>query len=412
MEATYGLFVGGFGSGKTQTMCARAMADLIAHPGADIAIYAPTYDLLRLSAAPRLCEMLEMMPVGWSHDRSGSIIHVQGYGRFILRSLDNPARIVAYEVFRSHVDELDTLPKRKAEDAWNRIISRNRQTIPGGGTNRVSAYTTPEGYNFAWDRWERNPGEGYKYVRASTRSNPHLPPDYITNLMASYPAQLVEAYIDGRFVNLRRGNAFPHFKRDLNASKLTAEDFESLHVGMDFNVDRMCAVAYGVVNSSEAHAVGEFVNRSDTPALLEAILGRYGERTNRDSRRWSLVAYPDASGRARSSKSASESDITLIRQAGIAINAPKANPLIRDRVASTNARIKNGDGERHLFVNTGMCPVFCEAMETIAWTESGDWPKSNDSNDLTHIVDAGTYPIDRLFPLRRGNATAVSSFGA
>tara|TARA_R110000803_G_scaffold28011_8_gene65110 strand:- start:2655 stop:3932 length:1278 start_codon:yes stop_codon:yes gene_type:complete len=409
LEATFPLFVGGFGSGKTQTLCARAMQDMFEFPGADIAIYAPTYDLLRLSTIPRIAELLESMPVNYHYNRADNIMTVQGYGRFIFRSLDNPARIVAYEVYRSHIDELDTMRKEKAEDAWNRVISRNRQKLPGG-SNRVCAYTTPEGYNFAYERWARRPGEGYKLVRASTRSNPFLPPDYIDNLMATYPAQLVEAYIDGRFVNLRRGNAFPHFDRALNESDAEPEDFERLHIGMDFNVDHMCAVVWGIKNRREAHAVGEFVDHADTPAMIEALLSRFGAKTDRGSRRWALTAYPDASGRSRSSRSSTESDITMLRQAGLAIDAPNANPLIRDRVASTNAMICNGVGDRKLLINPDLCPTLCEAFETIAWTESGDWPKSSSGIDLTHIIDAATYPIDRLFTLRRTAAASTSTF--
>jgi hypothetical protein len=52
----------------------------------------------------------------------------------------------------------------------------------------------------------------------------------------------------------------------------------------------------------------------------------------------------------------------------------------------------------------------CEAFETIAWTESGDWPKPNSGTDLTHIIDAATYPIDRLFPVRRMGAASAITF--
>jgi hypothetical protein len=42
-----------------------------------------------------------------------------------------------------------------------------------------------------------------------------LPTDYIDSLRASYPPQLIEAYLEGRFVNLNSG-CVPEFSRKLN----------------------------------------------------------------------------------------------------------------------------------------------------------------------------------------------------
>ena len=51
------------------------------------------------------------------------------FGGFVLRTMDNPERIVGYEAYRAHVDELDTLKAESARKAWNQIIARNRQGL-------------------------------------------------------------------------------------------------------------------------------------------------------------------------------------------------------------------------------------------------------------------------------------------
>jgi hypothetical protein len=54
-------------------------------------------------------------------------------------------------------------------------------------------------------------------VHASTYENEaNLPDDYIPSLRASYPPQLIEAYIRGQFVNLTSGSVYPNFDRKLN----------------------------------------------------------------------------------------------------------------------------------------------------------------------------------------------------
>jgi len=57
----------------------------------------------------------------------------------------------------------------------------------------------------------------YGMVQASTYDNEsNLPDDYIPSLFATYPAQLVQAYIDGQFVNLTNGTVYHTFDRALN----------------------------------------------------------------------------------------------------------------------------------------------------------------------------------------------------
>jgi len=99
--AKYPLFVGGFGSGKTTTLSVNAATDLINYPGADIACYAPTYDLLKLVTQPYIEERLERAGLSFGFHKTDHIYTVPGYGRIICRSLNNPGRIIAYEVFRS-----------------------------------------------------------------------------------------------------------------------------------------------------------------------------------------------------------------------------------------------------------------------------------------------------------------------
>ena len=48
-------------------------------------------------------------------------VTVGQFGRVLFRSYDRPERIVAFQVAHSLCDEIDTLPKEKAENAWNKM---------------------------------------------------------------------------------------------------------------------------------------------------------------------------------------------------------------------------------------------------------------------------------------------------
>lgn len=416
---TYPLFVGGYGSGKTTTLTGSAIGDLLNYPGANIGVYAPTYDLLKLTAIPNLLAYLDMLELKYDYNKSWYMIDVENYGALICRSMDNPGRIIAYQTFRAHVDELDTLPMHKATMVWNKIVARNRQkvyrldeqgnrilrldwrrrklqrkTIYRLEKNRVSAYTTPEGYLFCYDRWVTNKKDQYELYRAPTRSNPNLPDDYIKNLEATYPPEYVEAYLDGKFVNMKSGRVYTSYERHQNATNAIPLQNETLHCGFDFNVMYGAVVVY-VYREGVLHAVGEVWNSYDTQASINALLQDYPEHP--------IIAYPDASGKNRRSSdgSAKATDIAALKLAGFKVVVDPSNPMVRERVMCMNAAFCNGAGEIHLRVNVEKCPHLVQTLEQQAWDTTGQPDKES---GLDHMGDAGGYPVAKLMPIKSRKA--------
>ncbi|WP_435607707.1 terminase large subunit domain-containing protein [Pseudomonas knackmussii] len=395
----YPAFVGGFGTGKTEALAMCATRDALESSNALIALYEPTYDLIRLILAPRMEEKLTDLGIRYRYNKTENIIYTAngGCGDFVLRTLDNPARIVGYQSYRAHVDEIDTLKKDHARTAWQKIIARNRQMPKGleSPFNRVSVYTTPEGFNFVYETWGKSPKPGYRMVQAPTRTNPFLPADYIDSLRASYPPQLIEAYLEGRFVNLNSGCVYPEFSRTLNHAPTVAAPGEPVHIGMDFNVNKMAAIVF-VVRDDAPHAVGELVKVRDTPEMARLIRERYLLKGH------SVTVYPDASGQNTSSKSASQSDLTILQQAGFQVLAKSTNPPVKDRINSVNALILNDRGERRLKVNTDLCPTFTESLEQQAYDDNGEPDKSTDHD---HPNDGGGYFMVWRWPVVKPIAT-------
>lgn len=378
-------FCGGYGSGKSHALIVRAITKKLQYPKQSIAYYLPTFDLCRVIGFPRFAELLESMGLKHEINKSFATIDIEHCGRIIFRTLDSPERIVGFETADAFVDELDTLPIVKARDVWNKIIARNRQKKPDGALNTVAVGSTPEGFSFIYEAWKRDPKPGYKLIKASTQSNArNLPAGYVDSLKAIYPTNLLSAYLDGEFVNLTAGSVYPSFDRSLNATFERIKPGEALHIGLDFNVTKMAAVVH-VIRDGKPLALDELTDVFDTPAMIALIKKRYEVH--------SILIYPDASGGNRKSHNASESDLSLLRQAGFRVCVNSANPAVKDRVLSMNKIIESRDYR----INPDTCPVYVEGLEKQPYDKHGDPDKTG---GLDHAIDAGGYFITYKFPIR------------
>lgn len=408
-------FVGGFGSGKTKAGIYRALSLKSQCIGQDVAYYLPTYPLINDIAFPRFCSELDDLGVDYKLNKTAGLshIHIPGWGGQIkLRSMDQPERIVGYEVAHSILDELDTLPTAKAADVWVKVLARNRQKCQIGNT--VGVATTPEGFRFVWQRWVRDKTPDYRVYRARTMDNAaNLPAGYIDSMKGSYPAALLAAYLDGEFVNLTSGSVYHAFNRERCNTAATIQPNEALHIGMDFNVGKMAAVIH-VIRSEEvivapwgkegpqrviktlAMALEERVRVFDTPAMIALLLRDFPGRQ--------IIVYPDASGGGRRSVQASSSDLALLKQAGFRVCVNLTNPAVKDRVLSMNKMFET----KNYLVNSARCPEYTESLEKQAYDKNGEPDKSG---DLDHAPDAGGYFIAYKFPIIR-RVAGISTFVA
>lgn len=402
----YPAMVAGFGAGKTEALVTRAIILKMKYKPLNFGYYMPTFDLVRQIAWPRFEEKLEFYKIFCKLNKNENMLNIRDGGSIIFRTMDTPARIIGFEVADSCVDELDTLKEIDARNVWRRILARNRQKKPDKAKNTVAVGTTPEGFRFVYLTWKKDVRaleKGYELIHASTYSNAHnLPDDYIQSLIDNYPSNLIQAYLEGLFVNLTSGSVYPEYSRTLNAcdTKIIceAEKKDMLHVGMDFNVGKMAAVIF-VKRNSDPHAVAEITNVLDTPAMISAIKKRFPLHT--------ICIYPDASGQARKSNNASVSDLSLLREAKFYVYANTANPAVKDRVLSVNAVINSGKGRR-LKVNVDACPNFVEALEKQVYDKYGEPDKTS---GLDHSADAGGYFLCHEYPVLKRTVQRAAIVG-
>lgn len=397
-EAIHPAMVAGYGAGKSQAAVIRLALLALKYQGLSFAFVEPTYDLIRLIAFPRFQEILDEWGVQYTLNKADAILKLDNGSQIIFRSADSPERLVGFEVADAVIDEADTLRVDQARTVWAKMLGRIRERKPDGSPNTLAAVSTPEGFAFMYEMWGKEKREGYELIKAPTSSNPYLPDGYIKQLEATYSSAQLSAYLDGNFVNLNAGSVYHEFDRKLNTSSESIMPDDVLHCGMDFNVTNGSAVIH-VVRGDNVHAVMEFTGVFDTPTMARLLKERYPSHK--------ILIYPDASGNARKSNNASESDHSILRSYGLQVLVNSRNPFIKDRVLSVNAMIHNL-GARRYFVNAQYCPMLVESLEKQCYAKTGEPDKAG---GFDHVVDATGYFIAYRYPLVNNRPTFAAITG-
>jgi hypothetical protein len=389
LKATHNLLVSGYGFGKTETKLIALLMDMSTYGkyNPTFTIYDPTYDLLNLNTLPRLLEKFELSGIKYSLNKQEKIIRTDGYGQIFLRSMDAPNRIVAYQSFRAYIDELETLRPKQIVDVWNKINGRNRQAIPNA-KNRTYTFTTPDaGFGFTYEKWGKATDKSqFDYVCASTTDNPHLPDDYVSNLLAIYPEGMVKAFIHGMWTNIAQGIVYTEYDRHNCYDKpLNVSDDEMLVIGQDFNIGAAVSIV-GVMRKGVLYIVGEFVSQ-DTFSIRTQYNKRYKNKA---------TIYPDASGNQRSTNSTT-TDVHILQNDGFRVEVSGSNPRINERVLCVNSAFKQGK----LKIDHEACPRLASALEKQAYSETGEPEKSNTHPSDDDYSDALGYLVYKLLPIRK-----------
>ena len=406
MPHKFKAYVAGFGSGKTWAGCAGQAKHFYEHPRINAGYFAPTYPQIRDIFYPTMEEVAHDWGMTAKVHQANHEVSLHQAGRYmgtiLCRSMEDPGSIVGFKIGHAQVDEIDVMQKEKALNAWRKILARMRYKVDGL-KNGVDVTTTPEGFRFVYDQFVKAGRETpslaalYGLVQASTYDNEvYLPDDYIPSLLQSYPAQLIDAYINGQFVNLQTGTVYAAYHREKNRCHDTIQPGEPLFVGMDFNVGKMAAVVH-VKRDGKPRAVAEVVNGYDTPAMIATLKGRFPGHQIR--------VYPDASGGSRKTVNASETDLALLRGAGFVVVAPPTNPPVKDRINAMNGMFCNANGERHYLVNDAMCPTYADCLEQQPWTAGGEPDKSTGHD---HACFAGETLVETDQGVRRIDALPAS----
>ena len=387
--------IGGYGSGKTIALSHKVINGMFTNPGTDIMVVAPTYSMLSQIILPDLERILQEYHIRYEYKKGEGIFYCRinnKTNRLILKSGDDPSKLVGFSLSMAIVDEIDTMKKDKALEIYEKLLGRLRT-----GTIRQLCFTsTPEGYEALYDIFVSNFSKEKRIIKAKSTDNFYLPDDFIETLRKQYPENLLKAYINGDFVNLANETVYNYFNRSQteNCSVLHQEckDGREIHVGQDFNIGGCASI---------------ISTNTPIPVILDAIAPRdtfevikYLKSTYPKSR---IIIFPDASGRS-SSTNASKSDIQLFLDAGFEVHAKKANPRIQDRINTLNLMFQN----KEIIISTE-AEELIKALEQQSYDDQGRPQKYSGSKTVDDFNDALGYLIHYQFNKQQNTQTMVST---
>lgn len=392
--AEYVAAVAGYGAGKSHTLVSKIVSCMLAFRGIDLGYFAPSLNLVATIFYPALSEALTEVGIGHVINKQLNIVYTEsGFGNIVCKPLNHPEQVIGFNIGMGFIDELDVLPTVRAMEAVQKVRARCRLVMPTGIPNQINIATTPEGFKATYSLFKKDPLPGSHLVRMPTRSNPHLPKDYVDSLFKMYPAALREAYLEGHFCNLTAGRVYYTFDRKVHCCKSEAQPGDHLHVGVDFNVGKNSALIV-VERGDEIHAIDEIHGLYDTPDTIRALHEKYPNFT--------IYCYPDASGHNRHTTNASLTDHELLRQGGFNVRVNGVNPSVKDRIINVNRLIETGKFK----INVDRCPEYTACLEQRPYDTMGLPDKSQ---DLDHLADCGEYVISFLRPIYRVDATVLTN---
>jgi hypothetical protein len=284
---------------------------------------------------------------------------------------------------------------------YKEILGRRR--LPNVPVAQVNMAGTPEGTSH-WLYEHCVLKKLAKVIFGDTRANQkHLSETYIQELKDNYDSIMLQAYLEGKFVNMNGAMFYYAFTRSKNCDSQIKWNKEKHPTGpliccMDFNVQRMTSTLwYDFGEGPRAFDEIMIRDNADTNKMCVALKAR-GYTPD------ITTVFPDTSGKNRSTSNAGHGDIKILESHGYTCRFKPKAPTFRERQLSVCNLMDKGQ----LKINDVTCPTLlrdCEGVEQ----DVASFEKIKDNPELTHASDGMDYMIDILYPLS-GKKPSVTSY--
>jgi hypothetical protein len=273
-------------------------------------------------------------------------------------------------------------------DRYREVIGRVR--LKGCRAPQIVSSGTPEGIaSEYYELFVERPFEGSRILYMDTRENAHnLESGYVDRIIATYPKQLIDAYLKGLWVNMSGNRFYYSYDPAFNEDKTVLPNFDyTFHCSMDFNVDPFCAAIWqqrGHKMIAVDEIALEYGEGYKTTNMIDALISRGYTPNN-------TIIYPDPAGASRSTKG--DSDVKILRQAGYEVRVKSAAPKFRERQINGNNLFEKG----YIMVNPERCPRMKKDLLAVE-QDPITMEKSKSNPRLTHFSDGMDYMLDILYP--------------
>ena len=389
--------VGGFGSGKTYAFLHKTFINHVTkfnNKGTSNGwVIYPTNELAEELFVEPMREIFERNGIKYQYNVQKHKF-TTSYGIIKIYQLQKPQRIVGAELTYIGFDEFDVESWKNCDIAYKKAIGRMR----GADNCEIYIVTSPEGFHYTHHQFVENANDSKALIHGKTTDNVYLPDAYINLLEDNYDQSMLKAYRDGQFVNISALSTYHSFERSKNVKECKYDRALPVRIGLDWNVDPMCAVLFHTYSTTPKVRVFDSISLSHqgqgdllTARMCNTIKEKYPNSK--------YVVYPDASGFARHT-SAQYSDIDILKQHGFTVKVRKSNPPVVNRVNSVNRML-----EGNILIDP-RCKALIQDLEKVTNKQgSRDIDKSNKL--LTHMTDALGYAIEWEFPIIKPTLGAI-----
>ena len=400
------IYQGGYGSGKT--WCGALLGIMMArkYPGCRGLVGAKEYELVRKTTLVTYLEHLENLGYRENHhyfyNKVDKIIKFKNGSEILFSAFDDPEKFKSLNLHWAEIEEASQID----DASFKQLLGRLRNTYRGKEwidfRYRLFGHTNPQSdKGWIWKRFVEQKRENYRLIIAPTTNNIYLPEHFIKSLKENFDEDYYKINVLGEFGDYSNGLVVKGFSEE-NLKHFKYSPDLPLHITCDFNVDPMCwELAY--IDDENVYYFDEIVvEKTTTSQCIQEFLRRYPNHNSQ------IIINGDASGDNRSCQS-EFTNYAIIRQAlydygydkkQIRFHLRDYNPPILNRIAAFNAKVKNTNGNRHLFIDERRCKWLMHNIYNLSFKEGTsivDVPtfsqiKSNrESKFLEHPFDAASY---------------------
>ena len=382
-EARFRVLVSGRRFGKTY-LCITEMMKYATGVNKKIWYVAPTFKMAKEIVWSKLKEMLSEF--NWIEDinESNMTITIKKTGSKIsLKGCD------AYDSLRGVgldfliLDEFADID----EKAWTEVLRASVSDTEGD----VLMCGSPKGYgNWSYRMYLKGQDQDKEWdsFQYTTLQGGMVSEHEIEQAKQDIDIRTFRQEFEGTFENYA-GSVYYNFHPVESVVDKQIDWTKPLHIGMDFNVDPMSACV-GQIEKDKIFFLDEvIIYSSNTDEMVEEIRNRYGTKIP-------IFIYPDPASRQRKTSAGGKTDLSILQNAGFKVKCKLKHPAVRDRINAVNGKLKDSNGNRHIFVSK-TCKTIVKGLQRQIYKENTNIPDKEDGFD--HMNDAIGYMVDFLKPL-------------
>jgi hypothetical protein len=371
---------GGYSSGKTYSLCMKALKFRWINRNYSGGLTAPSYSELKKDVLPTFEHIFEVNRIPYRYHQTDKVFTFPWCrGKLYLFTAENKIR--GPNLSDMGINEATLISRERYLECIGRV------RVKGAAHLQVYSSGTPEGtHNYLYELLVEKPMANSRTIYAKTMDNvENIDPQYIESLRASYDKVTLQAYLEGLWVNMN-GNQFYYAHTPANQDKtLRRQPHEITLVALDFNVEFMTASCW--------HRFGDQIigfdeivieNNADTERMINALRAR-------DYMPENTIIYPDPAGKNRRTSGAP--DHVILKNAGYEVITRLAAPRMRQRQLNVNNLLD----KKRIVYNPETMPTMKRDLEAVE-QDPVTYEKIKKNPKLTHASDGLDYMTDILFP--------------